>query len=338
MKNYTLNPRFSIIIYCNNFNKNLDNLINSIENQNFDNFEIILIVDIMNDKKNMNETKLESTDISISIEALKEKYNNIKIINNVEEKGLFYSYTKGILESEGEYILTLKLGYTFATENILNEINEIIKYDDIDILEFNLLINDQETIRNNSLNLYKCLHFKSNINVDLIKFNKRARPLDLNKELMENKVIKSGIYKSIINEYKLIFENNVVYNYYDDIIMFLINKKNIKIKHINNLGMIQYKNVIKYFNENIQKNNNNQIIKDTLFYINFLFEHSDDTIEDKKFSIYEFYDHLNIIFNRNNINQDLEDVKLLINKFLNYPLFSQYKKNLLKLYSDSFMI
>ena len=261
---------------------------------------------------------------SKSIELFTKKYNNIKLINNKEEKGIFYSYTKGILESKGKYILTIKPGYSFATETVLNELNNSIY--NSDILEFNLLTNNEETIKNNSLDLYKCLNFKSEIHLDLIKAEKRLRPLDLKKELLENKVIKSDIYKNIINEYKTIFENNVVYNYYDDIIMFLFNKKCIKINHINILGMIQYKNIVKYFD--IKKKNH--IIKDTIFYINFLFEYTDNTIEGKAYAIYELYDYLNII-NRS------EEVKELVNIFLNCPLISEYKKNNLKFYYNSLL-
>ena len=245
--NIPLNPRFSIIIYCNEY-KYLENVINSIEYQNYDDYEIILIYD------NNNLTELKS------VEIFTKKYNNIKLIYNKEEKGIFYSYTKSILESKGEYILTIKPGYSFATETILNELNNSIN--NSDILEFNLLTNNGETIKNNSLDLYKCLNFKSEINLDLIEANKRLRPIDLKKELLENKVIKSNVYKNIINDYKTIFENNVTFNYYDDTIMFLINKKSIKINHINNFGMIQYKYIVKYFDIKIKKH----LIKDTIFY------------------------------------------------------------------------
>ena len=309
--NIPLKPFFSIIVYCNEY-KYLENVINSIEYQNYDDFEIILIYD----NNNMTESK--------SIELFTKKYNNIKLINNKEEKGIFYSYTKGILESKGKYILTIKPGYSFATETVLNELNNSIY--NSDILEFNLLTNNEETIKNNSLDLYKCLNFKSEIHLDLIKADKRLRPLDLKKELLENKVIKSNIYKSIINEYKTIFENNVVYNYYDDIIMFLFNKKSIKINHINILGMIQYKNTVKYFDIKIK----NHIIKDTIFYINFLFEYTDNTIEGKTYAIYELYDYLNII-NRS------EEVKELVNIFLNCPLISECEKNNLKFYYNSLL-
>jgi hypothetical protein len=315
IKNIPLKPRFSIIVYCNEY-KYLENVINSIEYQNFDDYEIILIYD------NNNITE------SNSIEEFAELYNNIKLINNMEEKGRFYSFAKGILESKGEYILTIKPGYTLATETVLSELNNNVY--DSDIIEFNLLTNSEETVKNNTLDLYKCfLHFKSEINLDLIKANKRVRPIDLKKELIENKLIKSDIYKSIINDYKSIFEDNVVYNYYDEIFMYLINKKGIKINHINNIGMIQYRNVVKLFEEKNQE----QKINDTIFYINFLFEHSDNTIEGKRYAIYEFYDHLNIIFNR--YNKIPEEAKELVNKFLNCIFISQYKKNNLNFYYRS---
>ena len=315
IKNIPLKPRFSIIVYCNEY-KYLENVINSIEYQNFDDYEIILIYD------NNNITE------SNSIEDFAELYNNIKLINNMEEKGRFYSFAKGILESKGEYILTIKPGYTLATETVLSELNNNVY--DSDIIEFNLLTNSEETVKNNTLDLYKCfLHFKSEINLDLIKANKRVRPIDLKKELIENKLIKSDIYKSIINDYKSIFEDNVAYNYYDEIFMYLINKKGIKINHINNIGMIQYRNVVKLFEEKNQE----QKINDTIFYINFLFEHSDNTIEGKRYAIYEFYDHLNIIFNR--YNKIPEEAKELVNKFLNCIFISQYKKNNLNFYYRS---
>ena len=317
IKNIPLNPRFSIIVYCNEY-KYLENVINSIEYQNYDDYEIILIYD-NNDMSELN-----------SIEIFTKQYKNIKLIKNMKEKGVFYSYGKGILESKGEYILTIKPGYSFATENIIKELNNSINSSDI--LEFNLLTNNEETIKNNSLDLYKCLDFKSEINLDLIKGNRRLRPIDLKKELLENKVIKSNIYKSIINEYISLFKKNVIYNYYDDIIMFLINKKSIKINHINNLGMIQYKYIVKYFDIKIK----NHLIKDTIFYINFLFKYTDNTIEGKKYAIYEFYDHLNIIIYR--YNAVSEEANELLNKFLNCSLISQYKKNNLKFYYNSLLL
>ncbi len=160
-------------------------------------------------------------------------------------------------------------------------------------------------------------------------------PLDLKKELITNKLIKSNIYKSIINEYKSIFDNKITYNYYDDIIIFLINKKGIKIKRIDNFGIIQYKNTIKYLDKDIAIKNNAQLIQDTIFYFNFMFDYSNNTIEDKKPIINELYNHLTIICHKN--SNYSEEVKQLINKFLNSIVISQYKKDNLLFYYNSLM-
>ena len=321
IKNINSNPKYSIIIYCNVY-KNLLMTLNSIENQIYNNYEVILIYD------NNNLTEL------YSIQNIIEEYNNIRLVNNINEKGLFNSYIDGILESNGQYILTIKSGHTFATENFFNELNKYIN-DSIDIIEFNLLINNYEDVRNNSLSLYRCLHFKSNINSNLYKFNRYYKEIDQEKELIVNKIIKSEIYKNIINEYKNALETKIVYNYFDEIIIFLINLQNIQIKHIDIFGIIEYTNVVKSFNLNIINNNKDQLVQDTIFYINFLFDYSNNTIEDKKYVIYEFYNVLNIIYNKS--NEISEDANELINKFLNCKYISQYKKDNLKFYYDSLL-
>ena len=150
-KSNSLHPKFSIVLYSNE-TKFLRNTLNSIEKQDFDNYEIILIYDNCD---NMNE-----------INELIKYHNNLELILNEDYKGLLHSYSKAILKSKGEYILTFKLGYTFSTNDVLNKLNKYLNNKSEDILEFNLLVNNKESIYNNSLKLYKCSHFKSEINVD----------------------------------------------------------------------------------------------------------------------------------------------------------------------------
>ena len=199
------NPKFSIIIYCK------ENLflptIYSIENQKeFDDFEIILIYD-SNDGRKLDYIK-----------KFIKNFLNIKLLNNKKEKGLFYSYCTGIMKSKGEYILTIKSGYTLATENVFYELNKNIN-NESDILEINLLINNSDKIKKDSLKLYRCSHFKSEINLDSFKFNERFKQIDQEKELIVNKLIKSYILKNIINEYKSFFTKHLFNNYYDEIII-----------------------------------------------------------------------------------------------------------------------
>ena len=316
-----LKPKYSFIIYCTEFNF-LQNTITSIENQIYDNFEIVLIYD------NNDKNELEK------IENLVSEYSNINLINNLEKKGIFYSYSSGVLKSKGDYILSINSGSTLATENILNDINNYIENDQkINILEFSLLNNRYDNIRNNSLNLYKCEHYNSSINLDSIKFNQQYRQIDQDKELMVNKLIKADLYKDLIKEFKLNIDNNRIYNYFDDILYFLILKKGIEIKEVDDFGIIQYINKIKSFELNKIMNDKNQIIHDTLFYINFLFDNSDNTFEGKKYALNEYITVLSVIYNKFNVISDV--AKQLYNKFINCDFISQYDKNNLKIYYKS---
>ena len=150
---------------------------------------------------------------------------------------------------------------------------------------------------------------------------------------MINKLIKTNLYKDLINEFKLKTDNNTIYNYFDDILYFLILKKGIEIKEVDDFGIIQYINKIKSFELNKIMNDKNQIIHDTLFYINFLFDNSDNTFEGKKYALNEYITVLSVIYNKFNVISDV--AKQLYNKFINCDFISQYDKNNLKIYYKS---
>ena len=118
----------------------------------------------------------------------------------------------------------------------------IAKKKDLDLLEFNLLINKHEKIANNSLTLYKCSHFESSKDLKKIKIKQKYKDLAQEKELLTNKLIKNKIYKKIILQYKLYNSNITIFNYYEDILLFLLKKNKLEIKHIDEYGVIQNKN------------------------------------------------------------------------------------------------
>ena len=219
----------SIIIYCLEF-KFLNITIISILKQINLNIEIIIIYD------NYNKIDLNYINNLIG------KYGNIKIINNKENKGIIYSYSIGVLNSNGEYILLLESGYTLSKETILILLYNFANSNDLDLLEFNLLLNKHEKIRNNSLSLYKCSHFESSKDFKKIKINQKYKDLDQDKELLLNKLIKTKIYKKAILEYKLYKCNKTVFNYYEDIVLFVLKKYKLKFRHIDEYGVIQNKN------------------------------------------------------------------------------------------------
>ena len=310
---------FSIIIYCIEF-KFLKNTINSIQNQNIKSFEIIIIYD-NDDSSNLN-----------LIQNYIKRFKNIHLINNTKKKGIVFSYSNAALASNGDYILLLKQGETLSKDNILNILYNEIKKDEFDILEFNLLINNCETIKNNSLSLYRCTHFESLINFEFIKYNKNYINLEQEKELLTNKLIKASFYKNIINKYKIINNEEIIYNYYNEVLLFLFSKERCIFKRINEYGIIHYININKKIFYNLISNNN-QKMNDVIYYINFLFENTSDSFEDKKTVLDELLYLLSIIYNKFNKQND-KSIQL-IEKFIECEFITSEDKKSLKFYHNS---
>lgn len=211
--------------------------------------------------------------------------------------------------------------YNFANNN------------DLDLLEFNLLLNKHEKIRNNSLSLYKCSHFESSKDFKKIKINQKYKDLDQDKELLLNKLIKTKIYKKAILEYKLYKCNKTVFNYYEDIVLFVLKKYKLKFRHIDEYGVIQNKNNIDTLLLNNIKKDEKQLINDTIFYINFLFDNSNNSVLDKKYVLEEFINALSIIYNKFIIITN--DSLKLLEKFINCKFINEEDKMELKFYYNS---
>ena len=313
--------KISIIVYCIEF-RYLEKTLNSILNQkyNIDNvYEIILIYDNDND-----------INFYLIKQCLK-KYPKLRFIYNNNKKGFLYSYSLGVLESKGEYILLLKSGETLTKNNILNKFYDYIINGTYDVLEFNLLINNNNTINKNSLKLYKCQHIQSELNFTIFKYNNNYKELDQEKELIANKLIKATLFKNIINKYKLNKCKNNLYIYYEELILFLLFKETIKFIHLDIFGVISYNNIINLLYLN--KINNNQKINESIFYIDFLFENTNNTRKEKKFVLDEFINLLSIIYNKfNRINKYSYE---LLNKFLICEYISKNEKKYLEFYYNS---
>ena len=315
-------PVISIIIFCNEFNY-LNKTIISIEKQKFDNYEIIVVYD--NDEK---------TNLDIIKDFIKNS-PEIRLIDNQRPKGLLYSITTGILAVRGEYILILKPGVTLAKDNILYELNKEIQNKNIDLIEFFHLINNQGIVTNNSLTLYRCEHIKSKIDLDQIKFNKYYRNVDQNKELLFNKLIKANILKKSINLTKLNKINNIVYNYYDNIILFALNKLSPNFKFLSIFGTVQYTNDILKPKLDELMGDKNQKIKYSIFYIDFLYKNCDEIFNGKDIALKEYYNLMSIIYNEYTTLSD--DAEKLFNTFVDSNYTSATDKKRLFFYYSSLL-
>ena len=318
--------KVSIVIIYSEYNY-IENTINSIEHQTFIDYEIIIVFD-NNDKYNLD---------LINSYIKNNNFMNIKLISNGKNdiRGYLNSVSKGVLSSKGKYILVFESSYTFAKATSLEDIYTLttkIK-NPIDILEFNLLVNSRHIITKSSLSLYKCLHMKSNIDLHSIKYNNNTRGIDQHKELLVNKLIKADLFKKIINKYKFNEIQRKVFNYYEDIILFALKNVNCTFYHIDIFGVMQNINNLNSLNVNNIIKDKNRKIKDTIFYINFLYENSLNTFEEKKIAVQEFFNVMNIIYNK--FTKISKESYNLYRKFINSYYINKEDKNILQLYYNS---
>ena len=126
-----------------------------------------------------------------------------------------------------------------------------------------------------------------------------------------------------------------LYNYYDDIILFALNKTTENKIDTKTFGTIQYINKIRRLRMSQIMNNERQKTEDSIYYINYLFENTKNNINDKMYALNEFYNILSVIFNRfNNVPKQAYELK---EKFMKCDKIPQKEKNNLELYVNSLM-
>ena len=318
-------PFISVIIFCTEA-RHLKRTIVSIQKQSIRTHEIIIVFD-QGTKENLNK-----------INDLTKKYSNIKIIDNKNCQGIICSIYNGIMASIGNYTLILQPGMTIYSRYTFEIINERLKKKKPDILEFQSLINNDEFVQPNSLSLYTCKHnINLKLNLDKIQINKDYKNIDENKETLFNKFILTEKFKPIIsNLFEFSKEKNIsIYNYYDDLILFDFSKTENKYIFINLFGTIQYINKIEQLNISQSRNKKKKKMEDSLFYISYLFDNTDNTEEQKIFVLHEFYNILSEIFNRN-IEVPMKAFRLQ-RKFMKCKVIPQVEKNNLEFYISSLL-
>ena len=138
--NISFNPKISVIIPSYNCEKYLKNIQRSIQDQSFEDIEIIYVDDCSTDNT------------SEIIKSFQEVDHRIVYLKNIVNKGLFYSRNKGAIFSRGKYIQFID-----ADDMLLNNILEkslniaeekkvdIVQYATIRGYQFFSLINEKHT-------------------------------------------------------------------------------------------------------------------------------------------------------------------------------------------------
>ena len=304
------NPKISIIITIYNQEKYIKPLYAHIQEQELKDFEIIFVDDVSTDNS------------SFIIKELMEKDKRIIYLKNDINRQQFYSINYGVLNSKGEYILSVDAD-DFHFNNIFLKAYETAKSYDLDILQFYMF---------SGMSLWESVKFKSGI----ICNNEKIRNIfyyGITRNLPD-KLIRRSIFIKAINYMDKKLYNEDYHIHTDDTSFFGI------IRFANSYGFLEQ--IGYFYNQEpnrkpklkIQRNIKDTINKDikSLFNIMkyFILQSDNNTIE-KNFIPYRFFlEHVKEKFEKDIkfITQDFEFYIEVFNLFLESPFFTNEKKQL----------
>lgn len=116
-------PKFSVIIPVYNAEKYINQCISSLLNQEYTDYELILVNDC-------------STDRSLEVcEEFQKKYSNVVIINQLQNKGVSAARNRGIEAASGEYILFVDSD-DFVANNYFQTLHDLTKEYNVELISF----------------------------------------------------------------------------------------------------------------------------------------------------------------------------------------------------------
>ena len=143
--------KYSFIVPVYNTEKYLKKCLDSLFNQTYKDFEIIVVNDGSTDKS------------SNIISKYQKKYKNIIVINK-ENEGLSMARNRGVQKSSGKYIIFVDSD-DYVSNKLLEEVDKTI--DDSDILRFQIATEDEEYTK---INKYHEEGFESMCGYDAFKY------------------------------------------------------------------------------------------------------------------------------------------------------------------------
>ena len=314
-KNNINKPRISIFLAIYNKEKYLKRSIGSIQKQTLKDLEIIAVND-------------GSTDNSLNIlKEMRIKDPRIIIVNNKRNKGSLYSRAIGILNSNGEYLLSLDPDDEYQGSNNLRYLYNKAKNLNVDVVNFIILYLP------NKKKSEKFCNFNQIVKQPEL-FEKAFKKNILNDFYVTNKLVKKEVFEKAYNFYKTyiygekwnyfedniwsiliykfsnssIFINKIIYYYYLNSESIMMNRSNI----------LELKNLL-FRNEMYKKIFNNKNLFKYLFegYSELLdvFEYNIN-ITKENYNIHKmFINNINdLIKNYNISNELLKRINLFIKK------------------------
>ena len=306
-------PKVSVISPVFNRERYILRFLSNIQNQSFNNIEIILVDDCSKDN------------IKIKIEDYLKEDERIYLIKNRKNKGTFTSRNLGVLFSKGQYIIMpdpddiiskniLKICYKYA-EKYNYKIIRFNTYKGINIVNFNDIILKNKLIYQPELSTYI--------------FNEKDN-FQINDFWVTNKFLKKEIYIGALNSLNNNFINLYIKHGEDVLMNFILHRIAKSLFKINIVGYYHIKNSQSLSNTLFQFTEIK--IKFYLILFKFIFDCSKNTKNEKDMShnFFPIFKFLNNPKTISIIKKDLNYYKNFINNFIRCKFISMENKRYLE--------
>jgi len=323
-KRLSSSPKISVVVPVYNCEKTIKSTIRSIQNQNMEDIEIILV----NDNSLDNTTKI--------IQEMAFEDPRITILNNERNMATLYSRNIGILLSKGKYILNLDNDDLFMNFDLFNFIYKEAEYLNFDLIGFSAIESHTYFPLINEMNDAMFHDHKDGLIVYQPELTYFAISVDKKYKLNDlhvwGRLTKTDLYKYAINNFgkNAIGEkrNSCFVTWDEDSAMSMAIYRFAKsYKYINKYGIFHYLS-----NITSSYTSSNELKKyGELFFLDAIFDFSHNTIQGKKYSIKNaqieiFKDGFNF-YNEKNVKY----LKAIFQKMLKCKYISIEDKNWLNL-------
>ena len=247
-----INPKISIISAIYNRGRFISRFLNSIQHQNFNDIEIILVDDC-------------SIDNGVNIiNEYKKKDERIFLIKNKKNRGTFIVRNLGVLYSKGKYIILpdpddilskniLKIGYNYAEKN------------NYEIIRFSFYKGNNKYI----LKLGNKPVYQPELSYNMFYGSNELKIIDF---AINNKFIKKEVYIKALNSLNHFYLNMYMTYMEDQIMNYILRRTAKSFYYSRKIGYLYLQNTIS-ITKNVDKISLLRI-KFCFIYLKFIFEYS----------------------------------------------------------------
>jgi glycosyltransferase involved in cell wall biosynthesis len=310
------NPKISIISTVYNQEKYILKFLRSIQNQFFDNIEIILIDDYSKD----NSVQI--------IKTIQKEDKRIIIIQHNKNKGILISRNDGILKAKGEYIIIPDCD-DILSNDILNKSYILANNYSYDIINFDLYIGNKKKFMNEIIkNIESKPIYQPELSTYIFYGKGHLEQIDV---CLHNKLVKKEIYIKSLNSINKYYLNQYMNNWEDNLINYMLFKKANSFYYMKYIGYYYIKN-----ENSITRNYKNKIedtIRSAFLFLKYIFYNTNNTKFEKRIVECVFnniYLDISNISYFKNVIKDFHFYYKIIDLYLNNKFISFSIKNKLK--------